>query len=110
MRFLRGETSLHLDVADKLAAYFGLELVQGKEKNMAKTADTQESRTQRVKDYLRTRPGVPCDFVEIRKATGVPKNRIDYEMSLSSDPEIRREEATSKRGVRWTFVGPLTTK
>jgi len=25
-RFLRGETSLHLDVADKLAAYFGLEL------------------------------------------------------------------------------------
>lgn len=26
MRFLRGETSLRLDVADKLAAYFGLEL------------------------------------------------------------------------------------
>jgi plasmid maintenance system antidote protein VapI len=26
MRFLRGETSLRLDVADRLAAYFGLEL------------------------------------------------------------------------------------
>ncbi len=26
MRFLRGEQSLRLDVADKLAAYFGLEL------------------------------------------------------------------------------------
>ena len=26
MRFLRGETSLRLDVAEKLAAYFGLEL------------------------------------------------------------------------------------
>jgi plasmid maintenance system antidote protein VapI len=26
MRFMRGETSLRLDVADKLAAYFGLEL------------------------------------------------------------------------------------
>ena len=26
MRFLRGETSLRLDVADKLAVFFGLEL------------------------------------------------------------------------------------
>jgi plasmid maintenance system antidote protein VapI len=26
MRFMRGETSLRLDVADKLAVYFGLEL------------------------------------------------------------------------------------
>ena len=26
MRFLRGETSLRLDIADRLAAYFGLEL------------------------------------------------------------------------------------
>lgn len=26
MRFVRGETSLHLDSADKLATYFGLEL------------------------------------------------------------------------------------
>lgn len=26
IRFMRGETSLRLDVADKLAAYFGLEL------------------------------------------------------------------------------------
>jgi plasmid maintenance system antidote protein VapI len=26
MRFMRGETSLRLDMADKLAAYFGLEL------------------------------------------------------------------------------------
>ena len=32
MRFLRGETSLRLDMADKLAAYFGLELAQRKEK------------------------------------------------------------------------------
>jgi plasmid maintenance system antidote protein VapI len=32
MRFLRGEQSLRLDVADKLAAYFGLELVQSKQK------------------------------------------------------------------------------
>jgi hypothetical protein len=31
MRFLRGEQSLRLDMADKLAAYFGLELrVKGK--------------------------------------------------------------------------------
>ena len=28
--FLRGERSLHLDVADKLATYFGLELVKRK--------------------------------------------------------------------------------
>ena len=27
IRFVRGETSLHLDVADELAAYFGLKLV-----------------------------------------------------------------------------------
>jgi plasmid maintenance system antidote protein VapI len=32
IRFLRGETSLRLDVADKLAAYFGLELTQRKAK------------------------------------------------------------------------------
>jgi plasmid maintenance system antidote protein VapI len=32
IRFLRGETSLRLDVADKLAAYFGLELAQRKAK------------------------------------------------------------------------------
>lgn len=32
IRFLRGETSLRLDVADKLAAYFGLELTQRKTK------------------------------------------------------------------------------
>jgi len=30
MRFLRGEQSLRLDMADKLAAYFGLELVSRK--------------------------------------------------------------------------------
>jgi len=30
MRFLRGEQSLRLDVADKLAAYFGMELVRQK--------------------------------------------------------------------------------
>lgn len=27
IRFVRGETSLRLDVADKLAAYFGLKLI-----------------------------------------------------------------------------------
>jgi plasmid maintenance system antidote protein VapI len=32
IRFLRGETSLRLDVADKLAAYFGLELTAKKAK------------------------------------------------------------------------------
>jgi plasmid maintenance system antidote protein VapI len=32
IRFVRAETSLHLDVADKLAAYFGLELVKRKVK------------------------------------------------------------------------------
>lgn len=32
IRFQRGETSLRLDVADKLAAYFGLELTQRKAK------------------------------------------------------------------------------
>jgi plasmid maintenance system antidote protein VapI len=30
MRFLRGEQSLRLDVADRLAAYFGLKLVKTK--------------------------------------------------------------------------------
>jgi ribosome-binding protein aMBF1 (putative translation factor) len=30
IRFMRGETSLRLDLADKLAAYFGLELMQRK--------------------------------------------------------------------------------
>jgi transcriptional regulator with XRE-family HTH domain len=30
MRFARGEQSLRLDMADKLAAYFGLELVKRK--------------------------------------------------------------------------------
>ena len=33
IRFLRGETSLRLDVADNLAAYFGLKLVKGKRKS-----------------------------------------------------------------------------
>lgn len=32
MRFLRGERTLRLDSADKLAAYFGLELTSRKEK------------------------------------------------------------------------------
>ena len=32
IRFRRGETSLRLDVADKLADYFGLELVERKGK------------------------------------------------------------------------------
>ncbi|HUY93324.1 MAG TPA: helix-turn-helix domain-containing protein [Pirellulales bacterium] len=32
IRFLRGETSLRLDVADKLAAYFDLELTRRKAK------------------------------------------------------------------------------
>jgi plasmid maintenance system antidote protein VapI len=32
IRFLRNETSLRLDVADKLAAYFGLELAKRKGK------------------------------------------------------------------------------
>lgn len=32
IRFLRGETSLRLDVADRLADYFGLELTQRKAK------------------------------------------------------------------------------
>jgi plasmid maintenance system antidote protein VapI len=30
MKFMRGEQSLRLDIADKLAAYFGLELKQTK--------------------------------------------------------------------------------
>jgi len=30
IRFRRGETSLRLDVADKLAAYFGMKLVEGR--------------------------------------------------------------------------------
>jgi plasmid maintenance system antidote protein VapI len=32
MKFVAGEQSLRLDVADKLAAYFGLEIVKRKEK------------------------------------------------------------------------------
>ena len=32
MKFIRGESSLRLDLADKLAAYFGLKLVKGKGK------------------------------------------------------------------------------
>lgn len=30
IRFMRGDTSLRLDLADRLAAYFGLELVKRK--------------------------------------------------------------------------------
>jgi plasmid maintenance system antidote protein VapI len=30
IRFMRGETSLRLDIADKLAEYFGLQLVKRK--------------------------------------------------------------------------------
>lgn len=36
MKFSRGETSLRLDIADKLAAYFGLELRAGDSKSAAK--------------------------------------------------------------------------
>lgn len=32
IRFLRGEQSLHLDAADRLAEHFGLELVEKKHK------------------------------------------------------------------------------
>lgn len=32
IRFVRGDTSLRLDVADKLATFFGLELVKRKDK------------------------------------------------------------------------------
>ena len=32
MKFARGETSIHLDSADKLAEFFGLELVERKGK------------------------------------------------------------------------------
>ena len=32
MRFMRGEQSLRLDKADKLAAYFGLEVIQRKQR------------------------------------------------------------------------------
>lgn len=38
MRFLRGEQSLRLDVADKLAAYFGLELKSSTPRPRSKTA------------------------------------------------------------------------
>ncbi len=38
MKFSRGETSLRLDMADKLAAYFGLELKPGATKPTAKSA------------------------------------------------------------------------
>ena len=105
MRFLRGERSLHLDNADSLATFFGLELTQTRGKEMAKLADTQDARVARVKEYLRARPGVPSNFLEIGRATGVPRSRIDYERTLSSDPEIERTEATRKRGVRWTYIG-----
>jgi len=108
-RFVRGQTSLRLDVADVLATYFGLELEEQKERSMAKHADTQKARLQRVKAYLMTKPGTPCECVEIRKATGVAKNRIDYEGSLSSDPEIRRERLRDEKGkyrVYWTYVRP----
>ncbi|MCL4192526.1 MAG: helix-turn-helix domain-containing protein [Thermoguttaceae bacterium] len=33
IRFRRGETSLHLDVADKLAAYFGFEAMPTRRRN-----------------------------------------------------------------------------
>jgi hypothetical protein len=35
-RFMRGETSLRLDCADKLAAFFGIEITLPKEKSKAK--------------------------------------------------------------------------
>jgi plasmid maintenance system antidote protein VapI len=36
MRFVRGEQSLRLDIADKLAAYFGLALVRSPKKEKRK--------------------------------------------------------------------------
>lgn len=36
IRFVRGETSLHLDIADRLAEYFGLELQPTTAKGKAK--------------------------------------------------------------------------
>jgi len=75
---------------------------------MKRTAETQKSRAQRVKDHLRTKPGVPCEFMEIGEATDITKSRIDYQRSLSSDPDVRRERRKDDRGkyrVYWTFIG-----
>lgn len=45
MKFSRGETSLRLDIADKLAAYFGLELRAGDSKSVAKKKPTKGKRS-----------------------------------------------------------------
>ena len=59
---------------------------------MSKQSETQEERVAKVRAYLISKPGVPCEMLEIGKATGISKSRIDYERSLSSAPDILREK------------------
>ena len=70
--------------------------------------EVQLERVTKVKDFLRRTPNVPHDSESISSATGVPKSRIDYGLSLSSDPAIRRETLldphTGAEHVYWTYI------
>ena len=75
---------------------------------MKTKTESQQTRVLRVKAYLMTKPGVRCEFIRIGEATGVPKSRIDYQLSLSSDPEVLRERAKGSNGryrIYWTYIG-----
>ena len=71
--------------------------------------ETQQQRLKRVKAFLKTRPGVPLHFGDIRHATGVPKSQVDYKGMLSADPEIERTEemfyASGKMRTFWAYTG-----
>ena len=71
--------------------------------------ETQELRVERVKAFLKTRPGVPLHFGDIWHATGVHKSQVDYKSMLSADPEVERTKAmfhpSGKMRTFWAYTG-----
>ena len=66
--------------------------------------ETQQQRVDRVKAFLKTRPGVPLHFGDIRHATGVHKSQVDYKGMFSAVPENERtEEMYYASGIMRTF-------
>jgi len=74
-------------------------------KNRYKTGMSQAEIVRIVREFLQTRPGVPCDILAIQKNTGVPKSLIDRHRSLSRRHDIKR--STKDNGVRWTYMGAV---
>lgn len=68
--------------------------------------ERQSERVARIKGFLKSKTNAPCHSGDIGEATGVPKAMIDYQRSLSADPEIVREKhidpKTGRLRVFWT--------